>query len=213
MEPKDLAPSLIESFTDFDIAQITPDLAEVALDHVLDDGIVKDIPVIRSLYSIYKTTISLRDRALIKKLLIFLSSLKSLLPEKKQKFKERINKDDKFKQKVGEHLLLILERLDDMGKPFLVANAFHAFLEELIDYETFQRLASAIDRSFFLDLKYLETVNDYKRLSSHSIINLVNSGILEWESMTSINLAAVNNKYQLSDLGKLMLKFVLKISR
>ena len=210
METKELAPSLIESFTDFDIAQITPDLAEVALDNVLDDGLVKDIPVVRSLYAFYKTTVSLRDRALIKKLLIFLSSLSSVSPEKRKAFKDRINKDEKFKQKVGEQLLLILERLDDMEKPYLVAHAFQAYIEELINYEIFQRLASVIDRSFFLDLKSLKSVKNYRKLSSHSIINLVNSGILELVSTTSVILTAENNKYQLSDLGKILLKFVLK---
>lgn len=210
MESKDLASSLIDSLTDYDPAQITPDLVEVGLDHVLDDGIVKDIPFVRTFYAIYKTTVSLRDRAFVKKLLIFLSSLNSVSKEKRAKFKSRINADEKFKRKVGEQLLLILEHLDDTEKADLVAHAFQAYLDEHMNYETFLRIASAVDRSFLPDLKALQSAGNPNGLSPDARLNLSNSGIVELESTPSINLSARNNRYQITKLGKLILMYVIK---
>ncbi len=210
MESNELASTLVDSLTEFDPAQITPELAELALDHILDDGIIKDIPVVRSFYAVYKTTVSLRDRALIKKITRFLFSLNKITSKERTDFKEKMAKDIKFKKKVGEHLLLILDRLDDMDKPHLVANAFGAFEKGLIGYEEFQRLASAIDKTFFPDLITFNANKDYKPLSSNTILSLVNSGILELEAMPSIKISAKNNKFKITELGTLLLDYCFK---
>ncbi len=210
MGEKDLAPSLIQSITDSSLYRITPDLAEVALDHILDDGIIKDIPVVRSVVALYETIVSVRDMLLIKKLLLFLLSLSSVSPEKKTKFKEKINSDEKFKRVVGEKLIVILDRLDDMEKPALVARAFQAYVEEHIDLETFQRLTSAIDRSFLLDMRTLKTVGDPKKFTSHTTLNLSNSGLLEVNASSTVRIGAKSNEYHITELGNLLLEFVLK---
>lgn len=209
MDPKDLAPSLVDSFTEFDPAQITPDLLEVALDHILDDDTIKDIPIVRSIIGVIKTAASIRDRALVKKLILFLSPLGSVPSEIRGQFKARMNVDEEFKKKVGEKLLLIIERLDDMSKPKLVANAFQAYMEGEIDFEMFQRLTGAIDKSFYSDIMALKSRGGPNALSPQSKVELSNSGIIELESTPSINLSSRNNRYQITELGKHMLKFVL----
>ncbi len=210
MEPKALAPSLVESFTDFDPAQITPDLLEVALDHILDESIIKDIPIVRTIVGIYKATASIRDRALVKKLVNFLSSLSAVSQEVRQQFRARMNVDEKFKCKVGEKLLLIIERLDDMGKPSLVALAFQAYMEEYIDFDMFQRLACAIDKSFYPDLMSLKSSGAPNRLSPQAKLELSNSGVIELQSTPMIDLSSRYNKYQITELGKALLRYVLK---
>lgn len=210
MEPKDLAPSLVESFTEFDPAQITPDLLEVALDDVLDEGIIKDIPIVRTIVGIYKATASIRDRALVKKLVNFLSSLSTVSQEVRQQFRARMNVDEKFKCKVGEKLLLIIERLDDMGKPSLIALAFQAYMEDRIGFDMFQRLACAIDKSFYLDLMSLKSSGAPNRLSPQAKLELSNSGVIELKSTPSIDLSSRYNEYQITELGKALLKYVFK---
>lgn len=210
MDPKDLAPSLVDSFTEFDPAQITPDLVEVALDHVLDEGIIKDIPIVRTIAGVYKATVSIRDRALVKKLVGFLFSLSTVSSETRGQFKARMNVDEEFKNKVGEKLLLIIERLDDMGKPNLIARAFQAYMEEQIDFDMFQRLASAIDKSFYSDLMSFKSVGSPNRLSPQAKLELSNSGIIELQSTPSIDLSSRNNQYQITDIGRKMLNLVLK---
>jgi hypothetical protein len=209
MKPKDLAPSLIESFTEFDPAQITPDLLEIALDQVLDNDIIKDIPIVRTIAGIYKATVSIRDRGLVKKLVKFLFSLNSVSTEVRLQFKAKMGVDEKHRINVGEKLLLILERLDDMNKPNLIAHAFQAYMEEQIDFNMFQRLACAIDRSFYPDLMSLKLNHAPNRLRPQAKLELSNSGIIELLSTPSINLSSKNNKYQITDTGKAMLKFVL----
>jgi len=209
MKPKTLAPSLVDSFTEFDPAQITPDLLEVTLDHLLDNAIIKDIPIVRTIAGIFKATVSIRDRALVKKLVKFLSSLNSVSTKARLQFKAKIDVDEKYKINVGEKLLLILERLDDMSKPNLIAHAFQAYIEEQIDFNMFQRLACAIDRSFYPDLMSLKLNGAPNRLSPQTKLQLSNSGVIELVAITGTNLSSKNNRYQATELGKAMLKFVL----
>ncbi len=47
---------------------------------------------------------------------------------------------------MGEELLLILDKLDDMVKPDLVGRLFKAFVSGAIDHAEFRLMAAAIDR-------------------------------------------------------------------
>lgn len=209
MKTKALSSSFVESVTEYDPAQITPDLLEVALDNIFDDGLIKDIPIVRSIAGLYKASVSLRDRALVKKLVRFLFSLGSVSSQTRNAFKARMNIDEDFRCKVGEKLLLVLERIDDMGKPSLIAHAFKAYMEEQIDFDMFQRLASATDKCFYSDLMSFKAGNP-NGLSPQAKLELCNAGITELESTPSINLSSRNNRYQITELGRNMLKFVLK---
>jgi hypothetical protein len=207
---KTLGASLVESFTDFDPAQITPDLLEVALDCVFEEGIVKDIPIVRSIFGIAKATTSIRDRLLTKKLISFLFSLNSVDVETKEKFRAKMDEDESFKRKVGEKLLLIIERLDDMRKPTLIARAFQAYVEQDIDLEMFERLACAIDKSFYGDLMDFKSNDTPDRLSPQAKLELSTSGVIELKSTPSINLSSRNNRYQITELGRAMVKYVFR---
>ena len=202
--------SLVEVIGDSGFFDLLSDAGEIILDDSIQEGLIKDIPIIGTIAKLYKTGVGIKGYIFVKKLTKFVTALKDIPSEKREEFSNKINKDKQLKKKVGEQLLLILDRLDDMDKPYLVAHAFEAHMRDLIDYETFHRLASAIDKTFLPDLKSLKSIKDYKRLSESAIINLVNSGILELASTPSINLGAKNNKYQITDLGKSLLNFVLK---
>ena len=60
-----------------------------------------------------------------------------------------------FRKRVEENLLLLLDRLDDMGKPELIGRLFSAYLRQELAYEDFQRLAGSIDRAYMPDLPLL----------------------------------------------------------
>lgn len=74
-----------------DISGVCADFMEVGLDTILDDGLLKDIPVINSIISLYKTGMNIRERFLIKKLIVFLTSLSDTTPEDRSKFLQNMN--------------------------------------------------------------------------------------------------------------------------
>lgn len=57
----------------------------------------------------------------------------------------------------GEHILLLMSRLDDMSKPGIVGRVLAAHIDGHIDYDKAMRLAAIIDRSYASDLAYLKS--------------------------------------------------------
>lgn len=150
---KDLGLSMIETLRSSELSNITQDMVEVALDAVIQDGILKDIPVISTITGITKTVISVRDKLLIRKIASFLSKLQDITDTEREKFIGDIECDPNYQRKVGENLLMLLERLDDLDKPALIAKLFKAYLRNDISYHQFLKFASVIDRMLVQDLK------------------------------------------------------------
>ncbi len=137
--------SLVESIAHSELSALAADLAEVGLDAVLDDGLAKDIPVVGTLMKMYRIGITLHNRLFAKKLLRFLAGLADVPLHQRQEQLARLTVDVNERQKVGETLLLLLDRMNDIEKPVMMANAFKAFLEERIDFQQFRQLAYVID--------------------------------------------------------------------
>ena len=117
---KDIGSALVESVRESGVADVTKDVAEIALDSFLDEGIVKEIPVIKTIISFFRTGICLRDALFLKKVAIFLSDLGKISQKKRDDFIKKLNSNPKQKRNLGDTLILILERLDDLDKPGLL---------------------------------------------------------------------------------------------
>ncbi|KAA3626806.1 MAG: hypothetical protein DWQ09_14540 [Proteobacteria bacterium] len=68
---------------------------------------------------------------------------------------ERLEQDDAYSQNVGESIILLLDRMDDISKPKLVARAFKAFSTGAIDSTQLQRINYAIDKLLMVDIEKL----------------------------------------------------------
>ena len=166
--------ALIEMIGSGDLASIGQDLGEVALDSVLQDSLLRDIPVLGLIASLARAMITIRDRLLLSKVLVFLQGLKEVPRNQREKFLARIDNDRKFGQRVGETLLMRLDGYDDFEKAGLMSKLFNAYLRENINYDEFLRFSTAIDRAYMGDLRDLlaffsgqRSNADYKRLSGN----------------------------------------------
>ena len=104
------------------------DFGEIALDSVMKDGILKDIPVIGSIIGISKAAISIRDKLLVRKILDFLQELSDTTEEERKKFLQGFEDNPQEQRRVGENLMLLLDRLDDLGKPTMIAKLLKAYV-------------------------------------------------------------------------------------
>ncbi len=110
--------------------------------------------------------------------------------EDRRKFVTKMNNSKKQKQKVGENLLLILEKLDNMEKPRILGNAFKAYIEEKIDDIDFVKISSIINRINIDDLYALKDVKNQEIAQ-----NLATNGLMTFnvkgESVSHNNIGAV----------------------
>ena len=138
--------SIKESILSEQAVSLASEYSEIALDSILQDGILKDIPVINTIIGISKASIAMRDRLLIKKIVQFLAGLNDVSSEKRIQMINRLEQDTKFSQSVGEHILEVLERVESHRKPIIIARVFAAYAKKEIDTVTLLRLNSAIER-------------------------------------------------------------------
>lgn len=160
-ELKNYSNALEETIKDANLHRIGTDLSELVLDRLLDDGLVKDIPIVGTIFSAGKAIVGIKDRLFLKKVIYFISELSEISQSKRKEMIERINTSGDYKLKVGEKLLFIIERCEDHEKAAIIAKMFAAFIKEQITYEEFLRAASIIDRVMQNDLLWvLENAND-----------------------------------------------------
>jgi hypothetical protein len=186
------------------------DIAESALDTFLYDDVTKEVPALRTLISICKLANGIRDRIFQGKIFKFIKCVKDQAGENLL-FAADIKNDEKIQKKAGEHLCLILEKLDDLEKIPLLAKAFIAFLRTKIDFTDYRRLAASIDRCFVPDTKFLTAFGVEEYLEDRKIVEtLSNAGFIELSSIPSIKGEGAKNKYAITDLGRLFFEYVLK---
>ena len=154
-EETDIEILLVETLRKSDLTNVAAEIGELGIDELLDDGLFKDVPVISAVRGLWKTGVAVRDAIFMKKLLMFLSELKELNPDDRSSMISRLEDDSDYGQKVGEHLIILLQRFDNVNKPKLLAVAFKAYCKEEIDSSELQRFIIIIDRVLLSDLHYL----------------------------------------------------------
>ena len=134
-------------------AGLLTDWGELALDQFLEEGLLKDIPLLGSLVKMYKSGANVKEFLFSKKVEKFLNKLSGASKEEVNTFNDKINSDPKFKSRVAEHLTLLLDRIDDIEKAELLAKAFSGFIKGKLTFDKFRRIARAIERCMIDDLK------------------------------------------------------------
>ncbi|HEY0218211.1 MAG TPA: hypothetical protein VGC26_00380 [Afipia sp.] len=126
---------------------LAPDYAEMGLDALLSSDIAKDVPIVKTLIAIGKTSFAIRERFFVKKVLVFLKEFHSDISdtEKAQAFRERIDTEPNFRHKVTEHLLVIIDKLLDAEKSRILARLFRAHIHQDLTWDQFVDLSVVLD--------------------------------------------------------------------
>lgn len=101
----------LENSLSSDICDTVGDLAEVGLDAVMDDGILKDIPILSTVVGLYRIGHTIRERHEIKQLALFVAELnRGCTDESKRKqLLEKLNSDTRKSKQEIEYILVVLD--------------------------------------------------------------------------------------------------------
>ncbi|MDN3656822.1 hypothetical protein QWZ08_14340 [Ferruginibacter paludis] len=201
-----------------ELTNLTSGITEVGIDGLLENGILKDLPIVSSIISATKIGIAIKERIFLKKVLSFLYQVKDIPINERQKFIEKITGDDKYKTKVGESLLLILDKLNDYTKAELIGKLFAASIKGEIDYNTFLKLSNIIDRCYVPDLHNLvliykgsqSQVDDVETDILYNLGVLINKGVNGQTFMYRDDEKIPNkrNQLEINKYGKLIVKIL-----
>ncbi len=212
MNDKKITSSMTDTLKKSDLTIIAANFSELALDSLLGAGedLLKKAPIFGTIVNLIKAGYSIRDHIFIKKLYSFLSALNDIEPEIREEAIKRLEADPKYSKKVGENLIILLERLDDYEKPKLLANVFKAYCNKKISILEMQRLNYAVDRVMTCDLPEMKTFLDLSE--GESLDQAVEQNFLNC-GLGCITSAYGSNPVRPTELCGLFAKYALEIEQ
>lgn len=181
------------------------DIAEAFLDQFFDKGLLQDLPVIGTIYKSARLLKSIPDRIFLAKLFRFVKAIEMITLAERDAFRERLEKDPKTLQRLGDAIVLVIDKLDDMEKPELFGKAFRAYVRGAITYEQLRRLGAAIDASLISDLQQFGSLTT---LAEQSLLEHLAGTGLTRPSTTSLTETGshVFNRIETTETGELFQK-------
>lgn len=116
--------------------EFVADIGELMIDAVLNDGVLKEIPIIGTIVGVSKCIKNVYDIRFAKKLIAFLIPIKDVPSEKRIEAIKRWEEDENYRGKVGDTLLGMIERCDDTVKAVWLSKLFY----ELVLKNNYSRL-------------------------------------------------------------------------
>jgi len=182
------------------------DYLEIAIDLFTENEIVKEIPILGSLIKLAIIKNSISDRILIKKLEVFLKTFNHQNEKNKLIMIKQISKADN-KKKIGEQLILLIDKFSDFEKPEMLAIIFSAYLKNEITLDEFFRMGQAINLIFIDDLKDLIT-NESKDIDQEKLDNYLNGGFSVINRIAhGVDIISIIN-LRISEIGEKFIKIM-----
>ncbi len=156
MDKNNLSYSMSQSITE-ECSRLVSTIAEVTLDSVLEDGLLKDIPIISSTISIYKIGTSLRERHGIMKLYRFVEALNNGMQDEQEREKYILDfkNNQESRDKELAYLLIVLDKYINLDKPQMLAKTYLSYLNGEITWNDVMKYSEVIDRLLPGDIEVL----------------------------------------------------------
>ncbi len=145
---KALEKSFLETIANSDLQDVGKTTAEVVIDSVLKEGLLRDIPLLSLVIGLAKAGVSVKEHMFIEKVLRFLSPLRKYTNEERRNYLASL--DENELRNASQYMLLYLDRLDSLEKPPMLARVFEAFMLQQIRYKTMLYFSHFIDSVFIL---------------------------------------------------------------
>lgn len=201
MDEQSLSLSFGDSLTE-DVASIVGEYAELGLDALVEEGLLKDIPIVSTAVAVYRIGKSIREKHHISKLISFLNEINKGIAdeEKREQYREKFNSNEKFRNQELEYILILVDRYISFDKPQMLAKLYLAYLDGEIIWEEFTMYAEVIDRFLLLDRRTLTTTATqtivHRNIGGESVLRLTALGLMAEK--------ANNSKVELCEDGEVI---------
>ncbi|ALW85929.1 hypothetical protein AUC43_12980 [Hymenobacter sedentarius] len=150
----DSKPAIISSRALDNLGAIGASILDVIVGPALQSltKMAEAFPVVGLAISGGKAIHDINHQLFLRKLALFLQELDKAPAAEIEDFLQELSEDPSYCRKVGEELILVLNRLDSVDKATLLGRIYGAFMQKRIDAEICKRYSSLVDRAHLPDL-------------------------------------------------------------
>jgi len=182
------------------------DYAEIAIDTLITDDLLQEVPLVKSVIAFAKTGFAIREKAFAKKILIFLKEFHTNQTNETRlaEFRVKFDSEPNYREKVIETIVVAIDRLYGNIKPRILANLLNAHLDKKITWGEFLSLNQSLDSLHTIGIK------NFKRAYEFGYDFKVLVGDLEsvFPYVVSAGLGMVyRGKFEINQLGRKLYKY------
>ena len=143
-----------------DSKDIIEDYLEIGIDSIIDGGILKEIPIVKTIVGVLKVGKNVHDRNLLKQTLVFINEFNrnEIRQDKIEEYKKRIENDSKKCEDELGRIILLLNNFIDREKSIMLSKVFKDYVGQLLNWNEFCEYSEIINRLFIQDFSFLQEV-------------------------------------------------------
>lgn len=141
---------------------VISDYLEIGIDSLMNEGILKEIPIVNTIVGVLKIGKNVHDRNLLKQTLTFINEFNNnkISRDKLEQYKITIESNPKRSEEELGRILLLLNNFIDKEKSIMLAKIFKAYIEKIINWNEFCEYSEIINRLFIQDINLLNMIYD-----------------------------------------------------
>lgn len=185
--------SIMKSIASEELADLSVEFTEIAIDSFLSEGIAKNLPF----YQVYKFVTSIRDISLMKKTYAFLFEHRDIPLSDRVSFLSQFETEKDLRE-FGELVISLIDRVLQIDKARIIGKLSRAHMLGKIDRDTFLILSESTDRLFLPDLKYLHLAYKFPNQAQNEINEIIK---LAHQRLTNAGLMTLTSSGVFLDVG------------
>lgn len=182
------------------------EVVEVLIDQLIENPIAKEIPVVGSTLKLIKGLDDIRNRIFAAKVHSFIDPMNQADESFREEWKKKTSTNPKECEKLGETLLLVIEKTNDLKKAKLFGILFISFVYEAITATDLSRLVQAIDMCFIDDVISLIKAEEAPKRSQEVWMRYLQNGSFTTLTVQYIGDLQEKQSFTTTALGQLLRK-------
>ena len=173
-----LVPDLNNTLFNDNVKDIALDFSEMGIDAAINNDILAEVPIAKSIVAFCKTGAAIRDRNLLKQTLKFIDEFRknTISSEKVEAYKRKME-NSKFAEKELSRVIYLLDCNIDTIKSGVLARMYASYIDGNINWNVFCELSDLNSRVFITDYKALVAM-DACDIDYHIVERLIGYGLM-----------------------------------
>lgn len=155
----ELIPAFRQSIFNDSLADGVANIAEVGIDSIMSDGLLKDIPIVNLLLNASRTFKAIHERNLLKNTALFLDAVNSqkIDDKKVQAYKKNLLNEKTAERELGRVIVLLDQYVDNI-KAQMLGKLFCQYIDRDYSWDKFCELSDILNRLFLDDMPFLYSI-------------------------------------------------------